>query len=76
MNEYYTSHNNIEGAIEVANKALAKCRDSKITEGLIFLIKDAYKTGNKTEVVKLYRRAKQRKSVLISELNKVLGGEQ
>ena len=47
------------------------CRDSKTTEVFAFLIKEAYKTGNKTEVVKLYRRAKQRKNVLISELSKV-----
>jgi hypothetical protein len=68
--EYYDSHNNTEEAIKVANEALDKCRDSKITEVFIFLIKEAYKAGNKTEATKLYRRAKQRKNVLISELSK------
>mgnify|MGYP000989365548 CR=1 FL=1 len=69
--EYYDSHNDTDEAIKVGYEALDKCRDSKTTEVFAFLIKEAYKTGNKTEVVKLYRRAKQRKNVLISELSKV-----
>ena len=68
--EYYDSHNDTDEAIKVANQALDKCRDSKITEAFIFLIKEAYKAGNKTEASKLYRRAKQRKNILISELSK------
>ncbi|MDD4439826.1 MAG: hypothetical protein PHS04_17600 [Tissierellia bacterium] len=72
--EYYDSHNNTDEAIKVANEALDKCRDSKTTEIFIFLIKEAYKSGNKTEATKLYRRAKQRKNVLTSELSKAFKG--
>ena len=68
--EYYDSHNDTDEAIKVANEALDKCRDSKITEVFVFLIKELYKAGNKAEATKLYRRAKQRKNVLISELSK------
>lgn len=70
--EYYDSHNCTNEAIEIANEALDKCRDLKTTEVFIFLIKEAYRTGDKTEASRLYRRAKQRKKVLISEIDKAL----
>ena len=68
--EYYNFHGNTEEAIKVANEALDKCRDSKTTEVFAFLIKEAYKAGNKTYANKLYSRAKRRNNVSISELNK------
>lgn len=67
--EYYDSHNCKKEAIEIANEALDKCRDLKTTEVFIFLIKEAYKKGDKTEAGKLYRRAKQRKNISISEID-------
>lgn len=70
--EYYDSHNCTIEAIEIANEALDKCRDLKTTDVFIFLIKEAYKTGDKKEASKLYRRAKRRKNVLISEIDKAL----
>ncbi|MDD3138331.1 MAG: hypothetical protein PHX08_05080 [Lachnospiraceae bacterium] len=70
--EYYDLHNCTNEAIEIANEALDKCRDLKTTEVFIYLIKEAYRIGDKTEASRLYRKAKQRKKVIISEIDKAL----
>lgn len=72
--QYYDTHDQKEKAIEIARTALCKCRDAKITDIFIYLIKEACQAGDKVEAKKLHQRAKRRVNVRIADVDKALEG--
>lgn len=69
--KYYMEHNNFDGARQVAEQGLEKCKDD-LTDIFIFLLTDAKKNKDEGRYKKFYSSAKRRRSVDIIQIDEAL----
>lgn len=73
--EYYKEHNNFDGARQVAEQGLEKCKDD-LTDIFIYLLKDAKKNEDGGRYKKLYSSAKRRRGANIIRIDESLNGKE
>lgn len=69
----YQERSNYEGARQVAEQALEKCKND-LTDVFIYLLQDAEKLADKDRYKKLYTSAKRRRLADITRIDKALCG--
>jgi len=69
--KYYKEHNNFDGARQVAEQGLEKCKDD-LTDIFIYLLMDAKKNGDEVRYKKFYSSAKRRRGADMIQIDEAL----